>query len=84
MTDQDAQSIQKYMADTKRALKSMSKNDLIRAVSALLLDKHTLVNELNRLTSQTMPNGQNGANLETTKSAGGTGATLPANQRASK
>lgn len=52
MTDNDAQNLQKYMAETKRALKSMSKNQLIAAVSALLLDKHALVNEINRLTSQ--------------------------------
>lgn len=58
MIDQDAQSIQKYMTDTKRALKSMSKNDLIRAVAALLLDKHALVNEINRLTSQTGVNNE--------------------------
>lgn len=39
-----------YMAETKKALKGMSKNDLIRAVSALLLDKQMLTNQLNRLT----------------------------------
>jgi hypothetical protein len=55
MTDQDAESVQRYMAETKKALKSMSKNQLIAAVSALLLDKHALVNEINRLTNLTVP-----------------------------
>lgn len=41
-----------YMQQTKKALKSMSKNDLIRAVSALLLDKQMLTNQLQRLQSQ--------------------------------
>lgn len=60
MTNEDATNIQKYMAETKKALKSMSKNQLIAAVSALLLDKHALVNEINRLTTQTLPIGQTG------------------------
>lgn len=44
--------LEQYMLETKKALKPMSKNDLIRAVSALLLDKRILINQLNRLNAQ--------------------------------
>lgn len=50
--EQQVAEVERYMAETKRALKVMSKNDLIRAVSALLLDKRILINQLNRLQSQ--------------------------------
>lgn len=46
-----------YMQQTKKALKGMSKNDLIRAVSALLIDKQLLINKLNRRNAQSeVPN----------------------------
>jgi hypothetical protein len=44
--------MQQYFSEVKKNLKSMSKNDLIRAIGGLLIEKKVLVEEINRLNGQ--------------------------------
>lgn len=43
--------LERYMANGKKNLKTMSKNDLIKSVLVLLIDKQMLQNQLQRLMS---------------------------------
>lgn len=67
MTTEEAKQLNQYLAEVKSALKTMSKNELIRTVGALLLDKQLLMQEINRL------NGQNGVSSETNSIGAATG-----------
>lgn len=49
---EQTQQLERYMSETKKALKTMSKNDLIKAVTALLLEKQVHENVINRLQTQ--------------------------------
>lgn len=69
MTEQNAKEMQQYFSEVKRTLKSMSKNDLIRAIGGLLIEKKVLVEEINRL------NGQNG---NTNENVTGSSSTVAA------
>lgn len=69
MTKEEAAQLGKYMAEVKSALKTMSKNELIRTVGALLLDKQLMMQEINRL------NGQNGVPSEKNATDAGVVAT---------
>lgn len=73
MTKEEAAQLGQYMAEVKSALKTMSKNELIRTVGALLLDKQLMMQEINRL------NSQNGVPSETNPIDGATG-TAPDSQ----
>jgi hypothetical protein len=52
MSPEEAVQLNKYLGEVKKALKTMSKNELIRTVGALLLDKQLMMQEINRLNSQ--------------------------------
>lgn len=47
MTAEEQKAFEGYLAETKKRLKTFSKNDLVRMVAALLIDKHALMGMLN-------------------------------------
>lgn len=52
MNNEQVLELQKYFGEVKKSLKHMSKNDLIRTIGALLLDKKIMNEEINRLNGQ--------------------------------
>jgi hypothetical protein len=62
VTEQDAKQMQQYFSEVKKNLKSMSKNDLIRAIGGLLIEKKVLVEEINRLNGQNRNTNENVTN----------------------
>lgn len=52
MTTEEQQQLEKYFGEVKKSLKNYSKNQLIRTIGALLLDKKIMNEEINRLNGQ--------------------------------
>lgn len=46
MTPEEQKAFEGYLKETKQRLKTFSKNDLVRMVAALLIDKHALMGML--------------------------------------
>lgn len=68
MTEEDAKQMRAYFSEVKKTLKTMSKNELIKAIGGLLIEKKVLVDELNRLSGQNGNNNENASNTSTTAS----------------
>ncbi len=62
ITPEDREALNRYMAEVKKSLKSKSKNDLIRLLSAVLLDNHLLMKHIERLASKDVSGEDNGKN----------------------
>lgn len=68
MTEEDAKQMRAYFSEVKKTLKTMSKNELIKAIGGLLIEKKVLVDELNRLSGQNGNNNENASNTSTAAS----------------
>lgn len=69
ITPEDREALNRYMAEVKKSLKSKSKNDLIRLLSAVLLDNHLLMKHIERLTSKDVSGENNGENTSSSASS---------------